>query len=1494
MRNKRILSFLLAFLMVFSLLPTSLFVYGAGTTNTEAEKGEDAKGDTDGTWGNKGWAEGIRCSLYFAEISSDVASKINTDYKDNVDDGIRWAEKQGLLKYNRIGETVNIRTNDRNDGYSVLYSGENIYDKMVDGCIDESNFYTVTLSDVMTNGNSLKSDWRSKFEKTIGNMFETKTEVDSDRWNKFFLQIDEVKNQEDWEKAKLDYLMPIINKIIDGVPDHIITEENFKNGVLQIVDKNGSGETTQNGIYKFYFEPEFVRKESSKKFVLLTLRDAFSYSKGVVGKTYRDDKNNKDYTFLASCRSWLVTIARSTFINKPEYSINLAGAETIPEIWVEEFKETDSNFYQAGGLGVIYGCTKDQIESFGNPPTVIKTYVKISEVKPDGNGGLDIKYEKYDKAESKMEDAEFYIDKDGNLTNFPLVNAVEHETAYTAYLNDMITIPENSRKYFDVDKTEWVNTLLPQNVSEKSLNADANDISGYKTGLITSNPLFVESFLLDYSKEGIDKVKETAAYAEKILKGMSVALRNMVKNNPALSPFDYIQYLTSPLFVDKFTDLINLATRYSFFLNANNENYSDSLYSAKRKISMISNTDEIWNELVALSLYGASDTDAFLNNFSNNTITLGSIDPLNLNRVYQVDEEYDQYIKENVLEPVLRNLLVGNQKMVANYNNYIAKTPANTLILRYIVVPEPTQTNLVKTYVMKRDGSEPELQSEQVEVVPLTLNGTTAEITPPTFLEDGDEVELVKWVSNPTYPPISVEETNELPKDGNNLEGTTQDLIPNYPIEPVKDNLYVEWKIIKYEDDEAIKVKESVPQWRLSKYLDSIGQKAEGYVSGRMYLPLVPDRGHAGTSLSPTGSYSFDTVNANGKLNDNSLSPANMKMNNIDTSRPQGYSSDMANTIFHSRTVGKSFDSVSHGKPNANIQLDANLNSVKSYDNGKLIVANWIPASYGNLNTIGDYSIKSASLPENYGGSDTILKQANLRVGIYNKDTYDHYYSIYNHYTCHHKRYSHDVCACYQGLQTISPNGTLYVLGAYHVPVQFDRYIQSDTSNRKFTTTPEIKESNAKTSLKYQIDENLTIYPEYGMLLAKDNNDQEIKFVISDKARTLSPVVYQTLEHKVYVVPTVSGSSVATDTRALTQARTIGESGKQVIYKGANVSNTFQLYRTDAKNSKALMTVKTYALDFKDKAKTNNIDVKSIWGNSAYNSYDEHKNLINGINAGNKAAATEKLLVDSPAFGSVDYTGAEKRATTNEYKLVSYGNYTNKVDGGNAVVLTHELVIRGGQLIGVRVGKQNGTNNQTATTVTSMADLKNSNASLYEAILNMNLYNEGNDRSKTVLSTFEYKTGDTLTEGLYATKLAAARQAVDGFATPATAAIKDGDKWYSEDTTVLVIKEYISNYEVPSINIGDKLSMTVNGLNTPTNKAQYFNTMGKGYTYLKYNLSIASPHASLNSVLTNTANQTFNSYFEFTSFPSDTMVNGQQKTDYLVPNVSITDTTRLN
>ena len=799
------------------------------------------------------------------------------------------------------------------------------------------------------------------------------------------------------------------------------------------------------------------------------------------------------------------------------------------------------------------------------------------------------------------------------------------------------------------------------------------------------------------------------------------------------------------------------------------------------------------------------------------------------------------------------------------YVTTISMTTENIVYVRYVVYPAIIQRNRIHVIEDGRETSVYVIDDVLLDVAKdyggeadVYFQDLTAELQ---SKGPNVKVELNKWVTSDNYIEDLV--SNPIPSTGTQL-GTT---IPGL-IEKVgkAEDVYADWNlIIKNPDDTPGAIStDIVPQWRLSLFKEEYPV----WQSAIMSLTLKSDDGcmASASTLSPN-SYNYWVLNPNEKKADDSDTPAELKF------KPW----------VHSKALTRGSYTVTHDFPMASVDVNGTLNLIKDTVSSKLLLAKWKDEN-GTPNLMNQYDISMAYIPQS-GATNEYVKSDILDYGLLNKEQFIHMYGkrggCCRRCTCDEDESCW--CGCYLALEIPTPS---YIDAEYSVNATFKRYIQSDKS--KLTVESEFKNENGFSSMRYQLNETLNIYPEYGMLFDDDWGNPTIKWLIGDKARQINPIVYQSLEHKVYVIPNSTGSSVATDTRALNQARTIGEAGRQIIYKGAAVNTAFQIYKSDKKDGVGLMTAKTYALDFKDNGHYSQFNGSgSAWGNN-YNSYDEHSALLTNITSSNKASVTEKLLVDSPSFGNVDYTGAEKRSTSNPYKIIKYApnssNNLKTVDDGKAVVFEHELIVRGGHLIGVKYNDRTGATPQP----TSIESLKVKDEALYNAILAMGLYNEDNDKSKTVFTSFDYKNGDVLTEDSYASELASARKTMDTISTPDYAAIKNGDKWYSEDTTVLVIKEYVSNFEVPSISVSDKLSMTVNGLNTPANKTQFFNTMGKGHTYLKYNLAITPPDVS------GIGAGKVNAYFEFSSFKEDNLGFGIQKTDYVVPNVSITDTTRMN
>lgn len=791
------------------------------------------------------------------------------------------------------------------------------------------------------------------------------------------------------------------------------------------------------------------------------------------------------------------------------------------------------------------------------------------------------------------------------------------------------------------------------------------------------------------------------------------------------------------------------------------------------------------------------------------------------------------------------------------------QTDSNIVYIKYICFPQSIQRNRIH---LLEDGVEVGVIAQDNVIGIENDTGLLADLkfydlTPELkTISEYTEVKLNKWVTSNEKVEDLI--NNPIPSTGSKSGTTVPDIIPGVP---KTEDIYADWSVeLKKPIDPP--VVNDVPQWRLSKFVPQY----EEWKKAMMWLSLSADSGHATSYITPSGLYNYAPVNPNEKDADPNNDPVNQRL----------YS------WVHSKALTRGNYYISHNSPLVSVDMNGTLTLIKSTEDSGLTSAKWIEKK-GTTEGLLKYDVKNGFTPNTYNGGETYFHTEVLDYGLRNKEIYTHYKGIYYHYYCGGDDCSGH-CGCYVSPEIANPN---YLDAEYDTKTTFDRYKQENTDAKKLVVQPEVKSENGITTVKYQLSDTLSIYPEYGMLFANDSGVESIKWIVGDQARKVSPIVYQTLQHKVYVTPVSYGTSYATDSRAITQANSLNEGKKQVIYKGAGIDNTFQLHRDNEKTSKAILTVKTYALDFRNDEEYKN--VKGSWGNNNYNSYKQHEELLKNINTKKTAVASEKLLIDSPSFGSIDYTGATKTQNTGSYNLINYKTSENKVDNGNAVVFEHKLVVRGGSLIGVLRSNRNG-----GTELVTPEQLKTSDITLYNAILGMNLYNESGDKSKTIFNTFEHLTGDKLTEETYASLLAEARQSVDKLATPDKSTVKNGEGWYSEDTTVLVVKEYVSNFEIPSIGFGDKISMSVKGLETPMDKSLFFKTMGKGYTFLRYDFNIKPVYSTIKDEI--------KTYFEYTSYPNDTKTGeinkdyfddlsfGQQKVDYLVPNVSVSDTTRLS
>lgn len=361
-----------------------------------------------------------------------------------------------------------------------------------------------------------------------------------------------------------------------------------------------------------------------------------------------------------------------------------------------------------------------------------------------------------------------------------------------------------------------------------------------------------------------------------------------------------------------------------------------------------------------------------------------------------------------------------------------------------------------------------------------------------------------------------------------------------------------------------------------------------------------------------------------------------------------------------------------------------------------------------------------------------------------------------------------------------------YKPAEYDLTVKFNRYIPKDSKvPNTFTDTNqstnglywETKQSNSK----------LSVNPEVLMSYDDTSGNTAYAFTAGGKLREIQPVAYNKAQYiDVDVNPSLTGMSTATDSAAKTLATKYAPN-KEVVYKGSAVTTDFDV--------KGQLELKTFALDIGSSA------LKNKWNPSTTYNTEDIKNEFLARHATKDASGNWQITLDAEG----------KLVVGDEPKQHKYGGVTDKVvakHSGERVV-THVLEVRGGQLVGV-----NGNR-----------DLNSLPQELKDALTRMHIMGAEN-----IFNAFERNQGDPLDESEFATEGNKIRGASD---------LATGRGWYNEDTTVLVVYEYINTFDLPSFLYVDKIPMEVDDLETPVDKNEFFSEGKPGYLMMTYRINDA-------------------------------------------------------
>ena len=1108
--------------------------------------------------------------------------------------------------------------------------------------------------------------------------------------------------------------------------------------------------------------------------------------------------------------------------NEPEYYTY----STMKSSDREKQSATYGKMFNSMGIGVVTslnGASDEELKA-GPTPQYVKTYVRIKSVDKDGN----VTFEKAKNSETGA--LSFATDSKGEWTNYPLIDTVLKGESEEWVLNDILTSPYllNDGLNLEIATSAWTDNV---NLLHNSNSPIINDGSHTGKSLTKTSDVINGSY--------IDIVFKSKTFTDFI---------NKNDGTPLLALYNAgIRKVVSKFYEGKTNKLITPDTNID----------SQHLDISKGKEAQTGYTlDAV--DLSAFYTGGSENNKVSVNNANGEILTAGiKAEVEGKEGVYAVTVDETKHID------TLTQFMEENKD----------KTPVNTVILRYVEYIKPKQINIIE--YQNNDGSVAGYASGGI--VDLKKNGNTVTIQDP--VGDFKGAIPVEFVTNYEIPLYVLDEANpDLPdmSDGGlsdlNEDGLNRTIV-NYPQGVLEHNLYVKWVVTQ----PYVAVPVDVPEWRLSRFWDAFSEKVGQTDVGISFTYSIGNCNTHKHTLTPTGNFLYNVITEKSDGNERLL---------VDTwLRGEFIHSDYVPNITNDPTPD-------------NIPVSANMLGVKSTATSGLKTASWVKnnainskykigsASTGTpsttttwgLDSNGNYvkavdidvTVKHTGTPfvntyctvtrKDFGGYEDDTSKPKKPDGTYPQKWVSDWQDVHDYPLTENE----------SNILTVTPS-------VLETSISFARYVAKAKSpfvlGSSFADNVKVNQSEGKTTIKYQINDTLNVYPEIGMLMADDDGKTEsIKFVVGEQNRKIKPVVWQTLKYNLFVKPVSYGTSVVTDTRFATWLAKNGNSttkGLLGIYKGAGVNNTFEITDTSTSKESGFLTAKTFILDVDD-------SVENAWSDSGFKPEKYHANLKAAISGSNKSAKTEvtaieKLIIKTQTTGGQKtYTGANV--------IQDLDNYIE--DTTSNKVLTHKLIVRGGAVIGVWM--------DGASSPTAIEDLKTKNKDLYEALIGMNLYNESHNRSKTVLSVFEHKplNADILDEDDYASALAASRKAIDKIDTPSTSEIKTGDRWYSEDSTVLVVREYRTNYKVPGISVADKISMTVNGLETPRNKNDYFNTVGLGYTCLSYQLEFNA------GVLTsNYNNKTITSMFV-----ADASKAGgkfiQNKPSYLVPNVSVTDTTR--
>lgn len=344
--RKRVLSLLLAMIMIFSLMPNVF----AAHSNTDTGQSYIPLGGSVGGWGDKaGNHMGMRFSLYFAE--GDWSS-----YEE-----MKQAESNNQLVWKQIGKLEVVQKGMDN---VTMWSGQTVYERMKSNAMSADNLYSVDWSSTAVPVSSISTP--NAFPKILYD----DSNVDKKKWQTYFCGYSGNDIDDYWQdeaKVHFENLQPFLDKMTEGLGWQSM---DFRNG--RYITNSG---VTKKGVFKLYFEPT-TQITINNVSNAMTLRDliAFYNSHKNLYLTGTYEGKEVQWPVYTAFRSLSLTMANATRLSEDEPAIRMSGYTQEEDIKSNSNFSSDGDLYKSGGVGVITGFPR------GKSPEVkvVTSYIKIT------------------------------------------------------------------------------------------------------------------------------------------------------------------------------------------------------------------------------------------------------------------------------------------------------------------------------------------------------------------------------------------------------------------------------------------------------------------------------------------------------------------------------------------------------------------------------------------------------------------------------------------------------------------------------------------------------------------------------------------------------------------------------------------------------------------------------------------------------------------------------------------------------------------------------------------------------------------------------------------------------------------------------------------------------------------------------------------------------------------------------------------------------------